>query len=118
MALKTGRRDRTSCRKTLPEGPISALEIAAYGFPQANASQNGTFLKDVDAFCKPLKLKTFISEKSLDTPVFALIRFRQKVLTEFQSLRWNYSPLKKRPPSCRVAFSFAVHDCESARSGR
>ena len=62
----------------------------------------------VDVFCKLLKIKTFISEKSLDTPVFALIRFRQKVLTEFQSLRWNYSPLKKRPPSCRVAFSFSL----------
>jgi hypothetical protein len=37
---------------------------------------------DVYAFCKALKIKAFISEKSLDTPVFRLIRFRQKVLTE------------------------------------
>jgi hypothetical protein len=29
-----------------------------------------------------LKLKTFISQKSLDTPLFRLIRFRQKVLTD------------------------------------
>jgi hypothetical protein len=36
----------------------------------------------VYAFCKILKIKAFISEKSLDTPVFGLIRFRQKVLTE------------------------------------
>jgi hypothetical protein len=47
--------------------------------------------------CKSLKLKTFKYQKSLDTSVFRLIRFRQKVLAEF-SLRWNYSPLKKRPP--------------------
>ena len=37
---------------------------------------------DSDWFVKLLKLKTFISQKSLDTPVFRLIRFRQKVLTE------------------------------------
>jgi hypothetical protein len=37
---------------------------------------------DVYAFSKVLKIKAFISEKSLDTPVFGLIRFRQKVLTE------------------------------------
>jgi hypothetical protein len=29
-----------------------------------------------------LKIKAFISQKSLDTPVFRLIRFPQKVLTE------------------------------------
>jgi hypothetical protein len=32
-----------------------------------------------------LKTKTFISQKSLDTPVFRLIRFAQKVLTDFQA---------------------------------
>jgi hypothetical protein len=32
-----------------------------------------------------LKTKTFISQKSLDTPVFGLIRFAQKVLTDFQA---------------------------------
>ena len=69
-------------------------------------SQFGTVLWTVDPFFNLLIIKTFISEKSLDTPVFRLIRFRQKVLTDFLSLRWNYSPLKKRPPSCRVAFSF------------
>jgi hypothetical protein len=30
-----------------------------------------------------LKTKTFIMEKSLDTPLFRPIRFRQKVLTDF-----------------------------------
>ena len=69
-------------------------------------SQFVTLCGSVDEVCKTLKTKTFISQNSLDTPVFRLIRFRQKVLTEFLSLRWNYSPLKKRPPSCRVAFSF------------
>jgi hypothetical protein len=33
-----------------------------------------------------LIIKTFISEKSLDTPVFRLLRFRQKVLTDFASV--------------------------------
>jgi hypothetical protein len=32
-----------------------------------------------------LKTKTFISQKSLDTPVFRLIRFPQKVLTDFKA---------------------------------
>jgi hypothetical protein len=32
-----------------------------------------------------LKTKTFISQKSLDTPVFRLIRFAQKVLTDFKA---------------------------------
>jgi hypothetical protein len=32
-----------------------------------------------------LKTKTFISQKSLDTPVFGLIRFAQKVLTDFKA---------------------------------
>jgi hypothetical protein len=32
-----------------------------------------------------LKTKAFISQKSLDTLVFGLIRFRQKVLTDFQA---------------------------------
>jgi hypothetical protein len=31
-----------------------------------------------------LKTLAFISQKSLDTPVFRLIRFAQKVLTEFK----------------------------------
>jgi hypothetical protein len=35
----------------------------------------------VNLFSKLLKLKPFISQKFLDTPLFRLIRFRQKVLT-------------------------------------
>jgi hypothetical protein len=58
-------------------------------------SHFGTFLRPVDAFSRSLKTKAFIYQKSLDTPVFRLIRFRQKVLTESKSLRWNYSPLKE-----------------------
>ena len=45
-------------------------------------SQNGTVFGNVNPFCKLLKTLVFISQKSLDTPVFWLIRFRQKVLTE------------------------------------
>jgi hypothetical protein len=47
---------------------------------------------------KLLKNKVFEFQKSLDTPLARLIRFRQyKFLTEESSV-WNYSPLKKRPP--------------------
>ena len=45
-------------------------------------SQFGTVLNSVNPFPKLLKTIAFISQKSLDTPVFRLIRFRQKVLTE------------------------------------
>jgi hypothetical protein len=48
-------------------------------------SQIGTLVEDIDWFCKSLKTKTFISQKSLDTPVFGLIRFAQKVLTDFKA---------------------------------
>jgi hypothetical protein len=39
----------------------------------------------IDWFCNLVKTKTFISQKSLDTPVFGLIRFAQKVLTDFKA---------------------------------
>ena len=45
-------------------------------------SQFGTVLGHVNPFRKQLKTKAFISEKSLDTPVFRLLRFPQKVLTD------------------------------------
>ena len=48
-------------------------------------SQIATLRRDIDWFCNLLKTKTFISQKSLDTPVFRLIRFLQKVLAEFKS---------------------------------
>ena len=44
-------------------------------------SHFGTYMSAVDGFCKLLKTKAFISQNSLDTPVFGLLRFRQKVLT-------------------------------------
>ena len=93
-------------REIPPERALSALNISVYNPKCGILSQFATFGGDVDIVPKQLKLKAFIYENSLDTPVFGLIRFPQKVLTESQSLRWNYSPLKKRPPSCRVAFSF------------
>ena len=46
-------------------------------------SQFATICRRIYHFCKPLITKTFISQKLLDTPVFRLIRFVQKVLTEF-----------------------------------
>jgi hypothetical protein len=58
------------------------LEISVYVLSEAILSQIGTLAADIDSFCKALKTKTFISQKSLDTSVFRLIRFRQKVLTE------------------------------------
>jgi hypothetical protein len=65
-----------------------------YGIPESNLSQNATLAANVNRSCKLLKINVFISQKSLDTPVFRLIRFCQKVLTVF-CLRWNYSPLKE-----------------------
>jgi len=47
-------------------------------------SHFGTVFDTVNLFPKLLKTIAFISQKSLDTPVFRLIRFAQKVLTEFK----------------------------------
>jgi hypothetical protein len=47
-------------------------------------SQFGTLFTGVNLIRKPLKTIAFIYENSLDTPVFRLIRFPQKVLTEFK----------------------------------
>jgi hypothetical protein len=44
-----------------------------------------------------LIIRPFKSQIFLDTSVLSLIRFPQNVLMDF-NLRWNYSPLKKRPP--------------------
>jgi len=54
------------------------LEISGYDLPWRHPSQIVTLFPAIDSFCKLLKTKTFISQKSLDTPVFRLIRFRQK----------------------------------------
>ena len=49
-------------------------------------SQIDTALGPVNLFPKLLISKVFISQKFLDTPLFGLIRFRQKVLTVFAPL--------------------------------
>jgi hypothetical protein len=49
-------------------------------------SQNDPFRNPINLFLKLLKAKIFISQKFLDTPLFGLIRFRQKVLTVFAPL--------------------------------
>jgi hypothetical protein len=51
-----------------------------------------------------LKIKAFILEKFLDTAFQRLIRFFPESSDGVLNLRWNYSPLKERPPSCRAAF--------------
>src|SRR6266478_4782206 len=49
----------------------------------AQSSHNEAPRSAINLFSKPLKTKIFISQKSLDTPLFRLIRFCQKVLTDF-----------------------------------
>jgi hypothetical protein len=51
-----------------------------------------------------LKTNIFISKKSLDTPLFRLIRFRQKVLTALPPL--ELFSLEEEAAYCRAAFSF------------
>ena len=68
-------------------------------------SQNESPREPVNLFSKLLKTKIFISQKFLDTPLFRLIRFRQKVLTDFCPVG-TILPTKKRPPIARAAFSF------------
>jgi hypothetical protein len=63
-----------------------SLEIARYEVFRGLLSQIATLCGAIDRFCKALKTKTFISQKSLDTPVFRLIRFLQKVLTALPPL--------------------------------
>jgi hypothetical protein len=64
-------------------------------------SQNESLREPINLFYKLLKTKLFISQKSLDTPLFRLIRFRQKVLTDFAplelfSLKEKAAPLPGR----------------------
>ena len=54
------------------------LEISGYALPRRASSQIVTLFPAIDSFRNLLKTKAFISEKSLDTPVFRLLRFRQK----------------------------------------
>jgi hypothetical protein len=49
-------------------------------------SQNDLHSRAINLFLKLLKAKIFIYQKFLDTPLFGLIRFRQKVLTVFAPL--------------------------------
>ena len=58
------------------------LKVSAYNLFVGALSQFATLPVNVNAFRKLLTTIAFISQKSLDTPVFRLIRFRQKVLTE------------------------------------
>jgi hypothetical protein len=61
----------------------------------------------VNLFRKPLKTMVFISQKFLDTPLFRLIRFRQKVLTALPPLEL-FSLEKKRPPFAGWPFYLVV----------
>jgi hypothetical protein len=58
-----------------------------------------------------LKTKTFISQKSLDTPVFRLIRFLQKVLTALPPLEL-FSLEEEATQLPGGLFVFAFRRCE------
>src|SRR5258708_34482122 len=49
----------------------------------APSSHNEALRSTINLFSKPLKTKIFISQISLYSSLFRLIRFRQKVLTDF-----------------------------------
>ena len=70
-----------SCPETPPD-PSKYLRSIGLSLSGAILSQYGTAGRNVNLFRKLLKTISFISQKSLDTSVFRLIRFRQKVLTE------------------------------------
>jgi hypothetical protein len=63
-------------------GPLSTFRKIGLEPSTGDFEQFEPFAAAVNTFPKLLNIKTFISQKSLDTPVFRLIRFRQKVLTE------------------------------------
>jgi hypothetical protein len=68
-----------------------------------------------------LKTKTFISQKSLDTPLFWLIRFAQKVLTDFKAPLELFSLEEEAallPGSLFVFVSHSVARITSASTGR
>jgi hypothetical protein len=56
-----------------------------------------------------LKTKTFISQKSLDTLVFRLIRFAQKVLTDFKAPLELFSLEEEAAQLPGGLFVFAFH---------
>jgi hypothetical protein len=60
-----------------------------------------------------LKTKTFISQKSLDTPVFRLIRFAQKVLTDFKAPLELFSLEEEAALLPGSLFVFAFHSAFS-----
>lgn len=60
----------------------------------------------VVSVCKLLKLKTFISNKLLDTPLFRLIRFSPESFDGICLPLELFSLEKKRSPCCRAAFLF------------
>jgi hypothetical protein len=65
----------------------------------APASHNESRRRAINLFSKLLKTKLFISQKFLDTPLFRLIRFRQKVLTDFAPL--ELFSLKEKAAHCQ-----------------
>jgi hypothetical protein len=72
-------------------------------------SQIATLVGNIDWLCKLLKTKTFISQKSLDTPLFWLIRFAQKVLTDFKAPLELFSLEEEAALLPGSLFVFALH---------
>jgi hypothetical protein len=66
--------------------------------------QNEAVYEPVNLFPKLLKIKIFISEKFLDTPLFRPIRFAQNVLTVFAPL--ELFSLKEKAALCQAVFLF------------
>jgi hypothetical protein len=69
-------------------------------------SQIEALPEPINLFRKLLSRKIFISQKFLDTPLFGLIRFRQKVLTVFAPLEL-FSLEEKAALVAGWPFSFA-----------
>jgi hypothetical protein len=78
-------------------------------------SQNESLLDCVNLFSKSLKTKLFISQKFLDTPLFRLIRFRQKVLTVFCPVG-TILPKREGRPFARAVFLFDQSSVVSLQS--
>jgi hypothetical protein len=72
-------------------------------------SQFVTLAADINRLRNLLKTKTFIPQKSLDTPVFRLIRFPQKVLTDFKAPLELFSLEEEAALLPGGLFVFALH---------
>ena len=98
-------------RKRRPKPPNRRLNSSidgSYPIVGAGMSHERALLASIDCFRKLLKTNPFIPQKTLDTPLFRLIRFRQKVLTALTPLEL-FSLRRESHPSCRVAFLFSEH---------